>query len=72
MPFTAIAMLFLNYIANRLVQMMLVRLVGQGRLCECLKDDDEALAIDIFMRQLGLAKMAREEVGRLDEQVHDD
>jgi len=50
---------------DRLVQMILVRLVGQGRLCECLKDDDESLAIDIFMRQMGFAKTAREEVGRL-------
>lgn len=50
---------------DRLVQMMLVRLVGQGRLCECLNDDDEALAIDIFMRQMGLAQMARDEVARL-------
>ncbi|HEY2250531.1 MAG TPA: penicillin acylase family protein [Planctomycetaceae bacterium] len=50
---------------DRFVQMMLVRLVGQGRLCECLSDDDEALGIDIFMRQLGLARMARDEVARL-------
>ena len=50
---------------DRLVQMMLVRLVGQGRLCECLNDDDEALAIDIFMRQMGLAQTARDEVARL-------
>src|SRR5262245_53064419 len=50
---------------DRQVQMLLVRLVGQGRLCECLKDDDESLAIDIFMRQMGLAHTAREEVARL-------
>ena len=56
---------------DRLVQMMLVRLVGQGRLCECLKDDDESLAIDIFMRQMGLARMAREEVARLSPAARD-
>src|SRR6185436_5614226 len=56
---------------DRLVQMMLVRLVGQGRLCECLSDDDEALAIDIFMRQMGLAQMARDEVARLSPAARD-
>ena len=50
---------------DRQVQMLLVRLIGQGRLCECLKDDDESLAIDIFMRHLGLARAARDEVERL-------
>jgi penicillin amidase len=50
---------------DRQVQMMLVRLIAQGRLCECLKDDDESLAIDIFMRQLGLAATARDEVEKL-------
>jgi penicillin amidase len=50
---------------DRQVQLLLVRLIGQGRLCECLKDDDESLAIDIFMRQAGLARAAREEVERL-------
>jgi penicillin amidase len=50
---------------DRQVQMMLVRLIAQGRLCECLKDDDESLAIDIYMRQLGLAATARDEVEKL-------
>lgn len=56
---------------DRLVQLMLVRLIGQGRLCECLKDDDESLAIDIFMRQMGLAATASDEVGRLSRQARD-
>ncbi len=43
---------------DRLVQMVLLRLVGQGRLCECLVDDNDALAIDVFMRQMGLARYA--------------
>jgi len=50
---------------DRLVQMLLVRLVGQGRLCECLKDDGESLAIDTFMRHIGMARTARDEVERL-------
>ena len=46
---------------DRLVQMVLVRLIGQGRLCECLINDDETLGIDIFMRELGLARYAKVE-----------
>jgi penicillin amidase len=46
---------------DRLVQMLLVRLVGQGRLCECLVNDNDALAIDIFMREMGLARYAKVE-----------
>ena len=37
---------------DRLVQMMLVRLVGQGRLSECLRADDETLVIDTFAREM--------------------
>ena len=46
---------------DRLVQMVLVRLVGQGRLCECLVNDNDALEIDIFMREMGLARYAKVE-----------
>lgn len=49
---------------DRLTQMSLVRLIGQGRLCECLDDSEETLAIDIFMRQLGFVHLAREETCR--------
>jgi penicillin amidase len=53
---------------DRLVQMLLVRLVGQGRLCECLVNDNDALQIDIFMREMGLARYAKvEAVNTLDE-----
>jgi len=54
---------------DRMVQMMLVRLAGQGRLSECLKSDDETLAIDIFMRQMGFARCARDEASRLTEKA---
>jgi len=43
---------------DRLAQMMLTRLAGQGRLSECLRSDDETLAIDVFMRQMGFARTA--------------
>ena len=49
---------------DRMAQMMLVRLAGQGRLAECLKGDDEMLAIDVFMRQMDFASAARADVDR--------
>src|SRR5262245_47957131 len=39
---------------DRLVQMELVRLVAQGRLCECLLGDRPNPENDLFMRALGL------------------
>ncbi len=50
---------------DRLVQMVLTRIVGQGRLCECLKDSEETLAIDIFMREMGLRREADRDVANL-------
>ena len=50
---------------DRMVQMMVVRLAGQGRLCECLISDNDALAIDVFTRGMGLRREAEKEVGRL-------
>jgi len=50
---------------DRMVQMMLVRLAGQGRLSECLISDDDTLAIDVFMRGMGLRREAEKEVGGL-------
>lgn len=49
---------------DRQTQMMLVRLAGQGRLCECLHDSEETLAVDILMRQLDFARLACDEVER--------
>lgn len=40
---------------DRLVQMLLLRLVCQGRLSECLKAGDETLAIDVWARSMGFA-----------------
>jgi len=50
---------------DRLVQMELVRLVAQGRLCECLLDDAANLEVDVFMRRLGLAAAVDADAGRL-------
>ena len=50
---------------DRLVQMLLVRLIGQGRLCECLKNDDDLFVIDVFMRGMGLRREASAEAADL-------
>ncbi len=47
---------------DRLVQMVLLRLVGQGRLGECLQANDETLAIDIWARDMGFARDVAGEV----------
>jgi penicillin amidase len=50
---------------DRLVQMMLVRLIGRGRLSECLKNSPEMVAIDVFMREMGFGRDAELEAGDL-------
>ncbi len=50
---------------DRLVAMVLLRLVAQGRLAECLQANDDTVAIDTFMRELGLRRTAADEVPRL-------
>jgi penicillin amidase len=52
---------------DRLVQMELVRLVAQGRLCECLLDDGANLEIDVFMRRMGFAALVDADAARLTE-----
>ncbi len=50
---------------DRMVQMMMVRTIAQGRLSECLKADDETLEIDIFMREMAIYREAQKEVENL-------
>ena len=50
---------------DRIVQMLLVRLIGQGRLAECLSPDPGAVAVDVFMRRMGMARDARQDVANL-------
>lgn len=52
---------------DRALQMVLTRLIGQGRLGECLKANDETHAVDVFMRQVGFAHGAGREVELLGE-----
>ncbi len=44
---------------DRMLQMMLVRVIAQGRLSEFIKDDDSTFEIDVFMRERGLAADAK-------------
>ena len=41
---------------DRLVQMVLLRLVGQGRLAECLQSTEETVGIDVWARDMGFAR----------------
>jgi penicillin amidase len=50
---------------DRLVQMELVRLAAQGRLGECLRADEQTLAVDLFMRDLGVARTAAADADHL-------
>ena len=46
---------------DRSVQLMLIRIVGRGRLSECLASNAETLAADRFMRSMGFARIAEAE-----------
>jgi penicillin amidase len=50
---------------DRLLQMTLVRLIGQGRVSECLRSDDAELVIDRFAREMGFAAGATADVSEL-------
>lgn len=50
---------------DRQVQMLFTRIIGQGRLAECLADNDETVGIDRFMRRLGFNHYAIKERAEL-------
>lgn len=50
---------------DRALQMLLVKVIGQGRLCELLDDSDASLAIDLFMRKNLFAAASAEEAAAL-------
>jgi len=54
---------------DRMTQMMLVRLVGQGRLGERLQSNDETRSIDIFARSMGFSLDAEQDVSTLDSEA---
>ncbi len=49
---------------DRLVQMSIMRLIGQGRLSECTRVGDAQLQADTFSRLMGFAYYAKQEVAR--------
>jgi len=51
---------------DRALQMLLVRVIGRGRLAELLDDSAESLAVDLFMRRNLFAVASDEEAGRLE------
>ncbi len=55
---------------DRMLQMMLVRVIGQGRLSELLVDADETFEIDLFMREMGFAHLAERDLEHLDVSGH--
>lgn len=57
----------LAHAIDRGMQMNLLRIITQGRLSECLKSDAETNAIDYFMRDVGFARAAKQELTKLKE-----
>lgn len=56
---------------DRMLQMGIMRLVGQGRLSECLKSDAANLELDRFFRQLGFWRDAQEDATRLSKDIYE-
>jgi penicillin G amidase len=52
---------------DRGVQMLMMRILGQGRLCELLNDSDESLGIDKFFRQMNWHSNLEREFDKLEE-----
>lgn len=52
---------------DRYTQLLLMRILGQGRLCELLEDSDENLAIDSFFRRANWHNNLEAEAAKLDE-----
>jgi penicillin G amidase len=50
---------------DRLVQMIFTRTIGQGRVCELLKDSDDGLQIDQSLRHLGFHRNATLQAARI-------
>ncbi len=55
---------------DRLMQMCLMRVLGQGRVCELLHDDDESFRIDVFFRRMNWSKNISKELEKLNVEDH--
>jgi len=53
---------------DRSTQLLMMRILGRGRLCELLSDNEESLAIDQFFRRANWHSYLDKEVEKLDEQ----
>lgn len=51
---------------DRSTQLLMMRILGQGRVCELLSDTDESLQIDHFFRKANWMSLLDEEVAKLD------
>ena len=51
---------------DRSTQILMMRILGQGRLCELLSDTEDSLKIDHFFRKANWQKSLDEEVAKLD------
>ena len=47
---------------DRGMQMLLMRILGQGRLCELIDDSDESLAIDLFFRKMNWRELKEKNI----------
>ncbi len=56
---------------DRALQMESLRIIASGRISECLQDNDETLAIDIFMRDLGIYHYSKLEKMRATKEQRD-
>ena len=56
---------------DRGMQMLLMRILGQGRLCEILDDSEDSLKIDLFFRRMNWSGNTRHHVENLSPQAHD-
>ena len=56
---------------DRGVQMLMMRILGQGRLCELLNDSNESLGIDKFFRQMNWHNNLEREFDKLEEKYQD-
>ena len=55
---------------DRGLQMLLMRILGQGRMCELLDDSESSLAIDIFFRKMNWCGHVTDAVEALSENSH--
>lgn len=56
---------------DRNTQLLMMRLLGQGRLCECLADNDESLEIDRFFKSANWNGNIQEQINQLDTTTRD-